>query len=59
MKFLETPCRNVVFRIEQQDFRDSSTDYTLLHSCKEMIKSYCKGDVTQALVCLKVVIVFA
>lgn len=54
LSHLETQCQKVVFQIEQHDFRDSSTDYTLLNSCKEMIKAYCKGDITKALVCLKV-----
>lgn len=51
---LSSQCHKMVFRIEQHDFKDSSSDYTLLTTCKVMIKEYCKGNVSQALTCLKV-----
>lgn len=51
---LSATCHKMVFKLEQHDFTDSSSDYTLLTTCKQMIKEYCKGvDMSQALVCLK------
>lgn len=56
---LSPPCHRMVFRIEQHDFKDSSSDYTLLTTCKIMIKEYCKGiDTSSALTCLKVLFNF-
>lgn len=55
INFLTSQCHKMVFRIEQHDFKDSSSDYTLLTTCKLMIQEYCKGsDKSEALTCLKV-----
>ncbi|XP_054282392.1 Golgi apparatus protein 1-like [Macrosteles quadrilineatus] len=53
-KNLSASCHRRIFNIELQDFTDSSTDYTLLTSCKPMMRLYCQQyDKSQALSCLK------
>uniref|UniRef100_A0A1B6KZZ0 Golgi apparatus protein 1 n=1 Tax=Graphocephala atropunctata TaxID=36148 RepID=A0A1B6KZZ0_9HEMI len=53
-KNLSATCHQKVFYIELQDLTDSSTDYTLLSTCKPMIRLYCQQyDKSQALMCLK------
>lgn len=52
---LSPKCHRIVFNIEQHDLTDSSSDYTLLSTCKRMFKLYCDDqDTSQALSCLKV-----
>ncbi|KAG8248712.1 glycogenin glucosyltransferase glg1 [Homalodisca vitripennis] len=53
-KNLSATCHQKVFFIELQDLTDSSTDYTLLLTCKPMIRLFCQQyDKSQALMCLK------
>lgn len=48
-------CRHVLFPIKKSEMVDSSTDYTLMTTCKDMLKQYChETDTTKALQCLKV-----
>nr|XP_018901121.1 PREDICTED: Golgi apparatus protein 1 [Bemisia tabaci] len=51
-KKLSEKCHHIVFKIEEQDLTDSSTDYTLLSTCKTMINAHCP-DMSEALTCLK------
>lgn len=47
-------CHKALFHIEQQDLADSSSDYTLLNSCKSMLKFYCSDEEpANGLTCLK------
>jgi hypothetical protein len=48
-------CHRAIFHVEKQELQDSSVDYTLLTTCKHMIRQFChEEDKSQALVCLKV-----
>lgn len=52
---LSLKCRHVLFGIKNSELSDSSTDYTLINVCKDMLKQYCRDtDPSKALVCLKV-----
>lgn len=52
---LSLQCRHVLFLVKRSELDDSSTDYALLHTCKEMMKQYCRNpDDTKALQCLKI-----
>lgn len=54
-KGLSDGCHRYIFNVERQDLTDSSTDYTLLTTCRLMIKQFChKADLSDALSCLKV-----
>ncbi|GFG30167.1 hypothetical protein Cfor_10154 [Coptotermes formosanus] len=47
-------CHRAIFHVEKQELQDSSVDYTLLTTCKHMIRQFChEEDKSQALVCLK------
>lgn len=48
-------CRHVLFSIKKSELSDSSTDYTLVTACREMIRQYCHDTPkSKALECLKV-----
>ncbi|XP_058449131.1 Golgi apparatus protein 1 isoform X1 [Malaya genurostris] len=48
-------CQHVLFSIKKSELSDSSTDYMLLNTCKEMIHLYCRdAEPTAALGCLKI-----
>ena len=48
-------CHRAIFSVEKQELQDSSLDYTLLTTCRRMIRQFChEEDQSQALVCLKV-----
>jgi len=52
---LTDECRRAIFSVEKQELQDSSVDYTLLTTCRRMIRQFCHDeDQSQALVCLKV-----
>jgi Golgi apparatus protein 1 len=52
---LTDDCHRAIFTVEKQELQDSSVDYTLLTTCKHMIRQFChEEDQSQALVCLKV-----
>ncbi|PSN56256.1 Golgi apparatus protein 1 [Blattella germanica] len=47
-------CHRAVFNVEKQELMDSSIDYTLMTTCRHMIRQFChEEDQSQALVCLK------
>lgn len=52
---LSETCHKNLFKVRQQEFQDSSTDYLLINSCKSMIRQYCldDSDKSKALDCLK------
>ncbi|KAL1123978.1 hypothetical protein AAG570_001748 [Ranatra chinensis] len=53
-KNLTIDCYKRVFNIERQDLMDSSTDYTLLSTCKSMMIKYCSDkDPEKVFDCLK------
>lgn len=48
-------CRHALFTIRESELRDSATDYTLITTCREMIRQYCHDvDKSKSLECLKV-----
>jgi hypothetical protein len=52
---LKGECHRAIFNVEKQELLDSSVDYTLLTTCRHMIRQFChEEDQSQALVCLKV-----
>jgi len=52
---LTDACHRAIFSVEKQELQDSSVDYTLLTTCRRMIRQFChEEDQSQALVCLKV-----
>jgi hypothetical protein len=52
---LSDECHRAIFNVEKQELLDSSVDYTLLTTCRQMIRQFCHDeDQSQALVCLKV-----
>jgi hypothetical protein len=52
---LTEDCHRAIFNVVKQELQDSSVDYTLLTTCKNMIRLFChEEDPSQALVCLKV-----
>jgi hypothetical protein len=52
---LSDDCHRAIFNVEKQELQDSSMDYTLLTTCRLMIRQFChEEDQSQALVCLKV-----
>ena len=52
---LTDECHRAIFSVEKQELQDSSVDYTLLTTCRRMIRQFChEEDQSQALVCLKV-----
>lgn len=51
---LTNDCHQAIFNVERQELQDSSMDYTLLTTCRHMIRQFChEEDQSQALVCLK------
>lgn len=48
-------CRHAMFSVEKSELGDSTTDYTLMQTCKPMLKLYCMDQQQQqsALDCLK------
>lgn len=51
---LKDECHRAIFSVEKQELQDSSVDYTLLTTCRRMIRQFChEEDQSQALVCLK------
>lgn len=48
-------CHKQLFKVRQQDFQDSSSDFLLLNTCRSMMKQYCLEDIdkSKALECLK------
>lgn len=52
---LGNSCRHVLFSIKKSELDDSSTDYTLVNTCKEMSFRYCKDkEPSKLLECLKI-----
>lgn len=48
-------CRHAIFAIRKSELTDSATDYTLLNSCRDMIRQYCHDtDTAKTLECLKI-----
>nr|CAD7408500.1 unnamed protein product [Timema cristinae] len=48
-------CHRAIFNVEKQELLDSSGDYTLLTTCRLMIRQFChEEDEAHALECLKV-----
>ncbi|XP_008555491.1 Golgi apparatus protein 1 [Microplitis demolitor] len=52
---LSESCHKQLFKVRQQDFQDSSSDFLLLNTCRSMMKQYCldDNDKSKALECLK------
>ncbi|KAG8034414.1 hypothetical protein G9C98_007490 [Cotesia typhae] len=52
---LSVLCHKQLFKVRQQDFQDSSSDFLLLNTCRSMMKQYCLEDIdkSKALECLK------
>lgn len=51
---LKDQCRHAIFAIKRSELTDSRTDYTLIQTCKPMIKLFCAGtDEAKILNCLK------
>lgn len=47
-------CRHALFPIKKSEMQDSSTDYTLMTTCKEMLNQFCHDlDAGKAFECLK------
>nr|CAD7455671.1 unnamed protein product [Timema tahoe] len=47
-------CHRAIFNVEKQELLDSSGDYTLLTTCRHMIRQFChEEDEAHALECLK------
>jgi Golgi apparatus protein 1 len=52
---LANDCHKAIFNVEKEELQDSSVDYTLLTTCRHMIRQFChEEDQSLALVCLKV-----
>lgn len=52
---LATDCRHAIFSIKKSELTDSSTDYTLLTTCRDMIHQYCHdSEKDRMLECLKI-----
>lgn len=48
-------CRHAIFAIRKSELTDSATDYTLLNSCRDMIRQYChETETAKTLECLKI-----
>ncbi|XP_058822591.1 Golgi apparatus protein 1-like isoform X2 [Topomyia yanbarensis] len=48
-------CQHMLFSIKKSELSDSTTDYMLLNTCKEMIHQYCRdGEPAAILNCLKI-----
>lgn len=48
-------CRHALFAIKKSELSDSATDYTLITTCRDMLRQYCHDtDKSKALECLKV-----
>lgn len=48
-------CRHALFAIKKSELSDSATDYTLITTCRDMIRQYChETEKSKALECLKV-----
>lgn len=48
-------CRHAIFNIKKSELTDSSTDYTLMNTCRDMIRQYCHDtEKSKVLDCLKV-----
>ncbi|XP_034948080.1 Golgi apparatus protein 1 [Chelonus insularis] len=52
---LSDTCHKQLFKVRQQDFQDSSSDFLLLNTCRSMIGQFCHDDIdkSKALECLK------
>ncbi|XP_055383667.1 Golgi apparatus protein 1 [Condylostylus longicornis] len=51
---LGSSCRHTLFSIKKSELDDSSTDYVLVNTCKEMTYKYCQNsDLAKLLDCLK------
>uniref|UniRef100_U5EST3 Putative golgi apparatus protein cysteine-rich fibroblast growth factor receptor n=1 Tax=Corethrella appendiculata TaxID=1370023 RepID=U5EST3_9DIPT len=51
---LNEQCRHLLFTIKKSELTDSSTDYTLINTCKDMIRQYCRDtEPSKMLDCLK------
>lgn len=52
---LGAECRHAIFSIKKSELSDSATDYTLITTCRDMIRQYCHEiEKSKALECLKV-----
>lgn len=52
---LGTGCRHAIFSIKKSELTDSSTDYILMTTCRDMIRQYCHdSDKAKLFECLKV-----
>lgn len=52
---LGADCRHAIFSIKKSELTDSSTDYTLMNTCRDMIRQYCHDtEKSKVLDCLKV-----
>ncbi|CAD7080350.1 unnamed protein product [Hermetia illucens] len=53
-QYLGDQCRHVIFNVKRSELDDSSTDYTLMNTCKDMIMIYCRNNEPSKLLdCLK------
>lgn len=54
-KKLSDTCHRKLFKVRQQEFQDSSSDFVLLNECRSMIRQFCSDDIdkSKALECLK------
>ncbi|CAM1322896.1 GLG1 (predicted), partial [Pycnogonum litorale] len=51
---LSDSCHKHIFKKEKEEMADNAIDYTLIKSCKSMIKQFCPNeDFSQVLTCLK------
>lgn len=52
---LGSDCRHAIFNVKKSELTDSSTDYTLMNTCRDMIRQYCHDtEKSKVLDCLKV-----
>ena len=56
-KQLSMACHAAIFQIEKEEMNDNAVDFQLVSQCKGSIRRLCPNDASQALECLKVLIV--
>lgn len=52
---LGAECKHAIFAVKKSELTDSATDYTLISTCRDMIRQYCHDtEKSKILDCLKV-----